>query len=73
MDYIILKEFNNKLGVKLLQIYHPTNQILERSKNFYWNATQETPITITENRKDDYIVSNRLIQKRDDKNLIKRK
>ena len=63
MEYIIKNECINSLGMKLLQIYHPTNQILEVSKNLYWNATKNEPITIVDSRKDDYVVSDRLIKK----------
>lgn len=62
MEYTIKHEYANSLGMKLLQIYHPTNQILEVSKNLYWNATKTEPITIVDSRKDDYIVSKRLIK-----------
>lgn len=72
MQYLIKKQFKNSAGMVLLEIYHETNKILEKTKGIYWEATKDSPITISAQRKDEYIVSDELIgQKR--KNLANKK
>lgn len=58
--YLIKREFNN--GVfDCLEIYHGTNKILETTNNTLWNATEKNPICIAKSRKNDYVVSDELL------------
>jgi hypothetical protein len=61
MEYLIKKEFNNGL-FDCLEIYHPTNKILEITNNTLWNATEDNAICIAKSRANDYIVSNELLE-----------
>lgn len=58
--YKIKREFNNGL-FDCLEIYHDTNNILEKTNKVLWNATEENPICIAKSRANDYVISDVLL------------
>lgn len=77
MEYIIKREYNNG-DQDILEIYHTTNKIKEvylstyideetgdevpNTEVLYWNATEKNPLVIAKSRKDDYSVSDEILE-----------
>ena len=72
MEYLIKneRELNN---FQTIDIYHTKYKILEKSNNHLWNATEENPIGIAKSRKDDYTVSDILLDKEEQEEIIEEK